>query len=196
MMAQFPLSLPHMAAVKTKPTTLTAADFIARVADPIRRADAEALVKIFRRATGEPPVMWGPSIVGFGKYHYKYESGREGEMCLVGFSPRSTALVLYARSSAAGEDARLAKLGTYKSDGGCLYVKRLADVDLKTLEELVRASAAHKRESSHDGATTAGGGAKVSAKPAKAKRAAMAEPAKSKRAAMAKPAKAAKARRK
>jgi hypothetical protein len=131
--------------LKTKPTKLTAAGFIARVPDPARRSDAEALVKIFARATGEPPVMWGPSIVGFGSYHYKYESGREGDMCLVGFSPRSTALVLYARSGAKGEDARLATLGTYKSDGGCLYVKRLADVDVKTLEDLVRASADHKR---------------------------------------------------
>jgi hypothetical protein len=131
---------------KTKPTSVTAAEFIARVPDPVRRADAEALVKIFQRASGEPPVMWGPSIVGFGKYHYKYESGREGDMCLVGFSPRSTALVLYARSGAKGEDARLAALGKYKSGAGCLYVKRLADVDMKVLEDLVRASAAHTRE--------------------------------------------------
>jgi Domain of unknown function (DU1801) len=130
---------------KTKPTKVTAAEFIARVPDPARRADAEALMKIFKRATGEPPVMWGPSIVGFGTYHYKYESGREGDMCLVGFSPRRAALVLYARSGATGEDARLAKLGTYKSEGGCLYVKRLADVDVKTLEALVRASADHTR---------------------------------------------------
>ena len=139
----------HMAAVKsrlkTQPTKLTAAAFLARVPDPVRRGDAEALVKIFERATGEPPVMWGPSIVGFGTHHYKYASGREGDMCLVGFAPRSTALVLYARTGAPGEDARLAKLGTYKTEGGCLYVKRLADVDVKTLEALVRASAEHKR---------------------------------------------------
>ena len=165
-----------MADVKTQPTQLTAADFIARVPDPARRADAEALVKIFARATGEPPVMWGPSIVGFGAYHYKYESGREGDMCLVGFSPRSTALVLYARSGAKGEDARLAKLGTYKSDGGCIYVKRLGDVDVETLEEVVRASAAHKRKSSHGGTTKAEGGAKQATPPGK--RAARAKPAK------------------
>ena len=133
---------------KTKPTSTSAAAFIARVSDPVRRADAEALVRIFQRATGEPPVMWGPSIVGFGAYHYKYESGREGDMCLVGFSPRSSALVLYARSGAKGEAARLAALGTYKSSGGCVYVKRLADIDEKVLEELVRASADHTREQS------------------------------------------------
>jgi hypothetical protein len=130
---------------KTQPTKVTAAEFIARVPDPVRRADAAALAKIFKRATGEPPVMWGPSIVGFGAYHYRYESGREGDMCLVGFSPRSTALVLYTRSGAKGEDARLARLGTYKSKGGCLYVKRLADLDIQVLEELVRASADHTR---------------------------------------------------
>ena len=130
---------------KTKPTAVTASEFIARVPDPDRRADAEALVRIFERASGEPAVMWGPSIVGFGSYHYKYESGREGDMCLVGFSPRSAALVLYAKSGAKGEAARLAKLGKYKGSTGCLYVKRLADLDLKTLEELVRASAEHNR---------------------------------------------------
>jgi len=134
-----------MGEAKTKPTKVTAAAFIARVPDPARRADAEALVKIFKRATGEPPVMWGPSIVGFGQYHYKYESGREGDMCLVGFSPRSTAVVLYARSGAKGEDARLARLGKHTSKGGCLYVRHLADLDVKTLEELVRASADHAR---------------------------------------------------
>lgn len=138
--------VPHMAEAKTKPTTTSAAEFIARVPDPGRRADAESLVKIFQRATGERPVMWGPSIVGFGSYHYKYETGREGDMCLVGFSPRSTSLVLYARSGAKGEEARLARLGKFKSSTGCLYVKRLADVDAKVLEELVRTSAAHQKK--------------------------------------------------
>ena len=138
--------VPPMAESKTKPTSVTAAEFIAGVPDQTRRADAEALVQIFQRATGEPPVMWGPSIVGFGKYHYKYESGREGDMCLVGVSPRSAALVLYARSGADGEEARLAALGKYKGDKGCLYVKRLADINVTTLEELVRASANHTRE--------------------------------------------------
>lgn len=130
---------------KTKPTSMTASEFIARVPDPDRRTDAEALVQIFQRASGEPAVMWGPSIVGFGSYHYKYESGREGDMCLVGFSPRSAALVLYAKSGAKGEGARLARLGKYKGSTGCLYVKRLADIDVTTLEELVRASADHNR---------------------------------------------------
>ncbi len=135
-----------MSESKTKATTVTAAEFIAKVPDAGQRADAEALVRIFQRATGEQPVMWGPSIVGFGKYHYVYESGREGDMCLAGFSPRSTALTLYVLSGAVGEDALLARLGKHKAGKGCLYVKRVADVDEKVLEELVRASAEHTRE--------------------------------------------------
>ena len=137
-----------MADVKTKPTRVTAAEFIARIPDPVRRADAGALVKIFKRVTGEPPVMWGPSIIGFGSYHYKYESGREGDMCLVGFSPRSTAFVVYVHAASIGE-ARLARLGKHKLAGGCLHVKRLADIDVAVLEQLVRATADHTR-SQHD----------------------------------------------
>lgn len=131
--------------MKTKPTKETAAAFIAKIKDPARRADAQALAKIFQKATGEKPVMWGSSIVGFGAYHYKYDSGREGDMCLVGFSPRSTAFVLYAKGGAKGEAARLAKLGKHKTEGGCIYVKKLADVDAKVLEDLIRTAAAHKR---------------------------------------------------
>jgi hypothetical protein len=137
-----------MAEAKTKPTVLAPLDFLAKVSDAGRRADAQALVRIFQRATGEKPVMWGPSIVGFGKYHYRYESGREGDMCLAGFSPRSAALVLYALSGAKGESELLARLGTFKRGKGCLYVRRLSDVDPKVLEELVRRSAAHTRERS------------------------------------------------
>jgi predicted GIY-YIG superfamily endonuclease len=135
-----------MAESKTKQTTVSAAQFIAKVPDASQRADAETLVRIFQRATGEQPVMWGPSIVGFGKYHYVYESGREGDMCLAGFSPRSAALALYVLSGATGEDALLARLGKHTTGKGCLYVKRVADVDEKVLEELVRVSAAHTRE--------------------------------------------------
>ena len=90
--------------------------------------------------------MWGPSIVGFGKYHYRYDSGREGDMCLAGFSPRSTAFALYVLSGANGEAALLARLGTFKRGAGCLYIKRIADIDAGVLEELVRTSSAHTRE--------------------------------------------------
>jgi Domain of unknown function (DU1801) len=137
-----------MARAKTKPTALAPRDFIAAVRDPARRTDAEALARIFQRATGEKPVMWGPSIIGFGTYHYRYESGREGDMCLAGFSPRSTAFALYALSGAKGEDALLARLGKFKRAKACLYIKRLGDVDASVLEELVRSSAAHTRERS------------------------------------------------
>ena len=131
-----------MAEAKTKPTNVTAAEFIARVPDPGRRADAEALVKIFERATREPPVMWGPSIVGFGKYHYKYESGREGDACLTGFSSRKGDISVYLSASFAGREALLAKLGKHKMGKVCLCVRKLDDVDLKVLEQLVVGSVA------------------------------------------------------
>jgi hypothetical protein len=137
-----------MAEAKTKPTALAPREFIATVRDPRQRADALAMVRIFQRATGEKPVMWGPSIIGFGKYHYRYESGREGDMCLAGFSPRSAALVVYALSGAKGEDGLLAKLGKFKRGKGCLYIKHLDDIDSSVLEELVRTSSAHTRERS------------------------------------------------
>lgn len=135
-----------MAQAKTKPTAVAPRDFIAAVRDPVRRADAQALLRIFQRATGEKPVMWGSSIIGFGKYHYRYESGREGDMCLAGFSPRSSALVVYALSGASGESGLLARLGKHTRGKGCLYIKRLADVDQSVLEELVQTSSAHTRE--------------------------------------------------
>jgi hypothetical protein len=135
-----------MAEAKTKPTTLAPRDFIAKVRDPRQRADALALLRIFQRATGEKPVMWGTSIVGFGKYHYRYESGREGDMCIAGFSPRRAALVVYALSGAKGEGDLLARLGKHKRGKGCLYITRLGDVDPGVLEELVRTSSAHTRE--------------------------------------------------
>jgi hypothetical protein len=135
-----------MAEAKTKPTALAPRDFIAKVRDPARRADAQGLVRIFQRATGEKPAMWGPSIVGFGTYHYRYESGREGDMCLAGFSPRSDAFALYVLTGATGEAELLARLGKFKRGSACLYVKRLGDVDAAVLEQLVRTSAAHTRE--------------------------------------------------
>jgi hypothetical protein len=131
---------------KTTPTALAPRAFLAKVTDAKRRADAEALVKIFQRATGEKPVMWGSAIVGFGSYHYRYESGREGDMCLAGFSPRASAFSIYTLSGAATEPALLARLGKYKRGKGCLQITRLADVDLAVLEDLVRTSSAHTRE--------------------------------------------------
>src|SRR5260221_7661676 len=124
-----------MAENKTKPTKLSVPAFIAGLTDPTRRADAKALVKLMQSATGEKPKMWGPSIIGFGSYHYKYDSGREGDMPLIGFSPRKTATALYNMGGFSGSEALRAKLGS--ADKGCLYIKQLAEVDQKVLETLV-----------------------------------------------------------
>jgi hypothetical protein len=134
-----------MADSKTKPTKLSVAAFIATLTDETKRADAKALVKLMQSATGEKPKMWGPSIIGFGSYHYTYESGREGDMPLAGFSPRKAATVLYGLMGFSDSQALLAKLGKHTTGKGCLYVKNLADVDKKVIEALVVKSIAARR---------------------------------------------------
>ena len=133
-----------MAENKTKATKVSVAGFIAAVADEGRRGDAKALVKLMQAASGEKPAMWGPSIIGFGTHHYVYDSGREGYMPIVAFSPRKPALVLYALSGAPGAEALLAKMGKFTMGKGCIYVKKLADIDLKVLEKLVAAAVKSK----------------------------------------------------
>jgi hypothetical protein len=135
-----------MAENKTKPTKLSVAAFIDALADPARRADAKALVKLMQSAAGEKPKMWGPSIIGFGSYHYKYETGREGDMPLIGFSPRKAATVLYGMRGASDSEALLAKLGKHTTSKGCLSIKKLTDVDQKVLEALATKAAAALRE--------------------------------------------------
>jgi hypothetical protein len=135
----------RMADNKTKPTQLGVATFIDALTDENRRADAKALVKLMQGATGENPKMWGPSIIGFGSYHYRYESGREGDMPLVGFSPRKAAAVIYGVMGFSGAEELLAKLGQHTTGKGCLYIKRLADVDPKVLQALVIKSVTAKR---------------------------------------------------
>ena len=125
-----------MAENKTKPTELSVAAFIDTLTDQTRRADAKALVKLMQGAAGEKPKMWGPSIIGFGSYHYTYESGRVGDMRLIGFSPRKAATVLYNMRGGGDSEALLAKLGKYTTGKGCLYIKKLEDVDKKVLEAL------------------------------------------------------------
>ena len=125
-----------MAEIKTKPNQLSVAAFLDAIEDETKRADAKVLVKLMARATGEKAKMWGPSIIGFGSYHYKYASGREGEMLLIGFSPRKAAMVLYGVLGA-DSDALLAKLGKHSTGKGCLYIKKLADVDRAALEGLI-----------------------------------------------------------
>jgi hypothetical protein len=134
-----------MADNETKPTKISVSAFIDALTDDTRRADAKALVKLMQSATGEKPKMWGPSIIGFGSYHYTYESGREGDMPLAGFSPRKAATVVYGMTGFSESEALLVKLGKHTTGGGCLYIKKLTDVDEKVLETLVLTSVAAKR---------------------------------------------------
>jgi hypothetical protein len=134
-----------MADNKTKPTTLSVPAFLDAITDETKRADARTLVKLMQSATGEKPKMWGPSIIGFGSYHYTYESGREGDSPLACFSPRKAATVVYGMTGFSESDALLAKLGKYTAGGGCLYIKKLADVDQSVLETLVLKSVATRQ---------------------------------------------------
>jgi hypothetical protein len=132
---------------KTRPTTVSVAAFIEAIADETRRADARTLVKIMQRTTGEKPKMWGPAIIGFGSYHYTHDSGREGDMAIACFSPRKAATVLYQMTGFGESAALLAKLGKHTVSGSCLHIKKLADVNLAVLEELIAKSVAAIRAS-------------------------------------------------
>ena len=131
-----------MADNKTRATGLSVAEFIEGITDQTRRADAKELVKLMQSASGEQPKMWGPSIVGFGSCHYRYESGREGDMPLIGFSPRKAATVLYGVTGLSDSAGLLAKLGKHSTGKGCLYIKNLADIDQQTLKTLIATSIA------------------------------------------------------
>ena len=136
-----------MTEAKTKATTVTFDQFLATSVDPTRHGDCRALAAMMQAATGEVPVMWG-AIVGFGRYRYQYESGREGEWPVVGFAPRKTDLTLYIVPGFDRFDALLGKLGKHKTGKVCLYIKRLADIDVKVLsaiiDDSVRAMAAKR----------------------------------------------------
>lgn len=110
-----------------------------------RSADARALAELMAEVSGEPAVMWGPSIVGFGRYRYTYDSGRNGEMCRIGFSPRKAALTLYLASAAPERPDLLARLGRHATGKSCVYIKALADVDMNVLRDLIAASLADNR---------------------------------------------------
>jgi hypothetical protein len=127
-----------MAENKTKPTTISVTAFLDACPDETRRADAKALAKLMQKVTGNEPAMWGPSIVGFDSYHYTYDSGREGDMMIIGFAPRKAANVVYGAIGFEGSELLLAKLGKHTTGKGCLYLKRLADVDLQVLEALLK----------------------------------------------------------
>ncbi len=128
-----------MADLKTKPTDQSVEDFLNAIPDDQKRADAFAIVKLMKQVTRVEPVMWG-SIVGFGRYHYKYASGHEGDSMLVGFSPRKQNLTLYLMLGAGNYSDLLKKLGKHKTGKGCLYINKLADVDIPTLKELMKQS--------------------------------------------------------
>jgi len=130
---------------KTKATKVSVSAYIEGLTDPTRRSEARELVEIMKRASGEKPRLWGPSIVGFGSYHYKYDSGREGDMPLISFSPRKAAVVLYSMLAHGEAKAVLAKLGKHTTGKGCLYIKKLADVDKTVLETLIKNAIAHYR---------------------------------------------------
>jgi hypothetical protein len=131
-----------MAEAKTKPTKQSVAAFLKTVTDSQKREDAETVISLMREATKCEPVMWGSSIIGFGSYTYKYASGREGDWPLVGLSPRKANLVLYIMPGFAAYDSLLAKLGKHSTGSSCLYVKRLADLDMPTLKKLITQSVA------------------------------------------------------
>lgn len=125
-----------MAEIKTRPTDVSIDAFLDAVEQPVRRADGKAVREMMERVTGEPAVMWGPSIIGFGSYHYRYASGHEGDMCRVGFSPRSANLVLYV-GGFPDYEALLTRLGKHKRSKACLYLNKLTDVNLDVLETII-----------------------------------------------------------
>ncbi len=129
-----------MAALKTKPTGASARAHLASIPDPARRRDCTALLNMMAEISGEPPTMWGGSIVGFGSYRYRYASGRTGTWFRVGFASRKRALTVYLMLDLDSEAERLAALGRHSRGKGCLYVKRLSDVSENVLRDLIRAS--------------------------------------------------------
>ena len=140
-----------MAEPKTKPTAQSVDAHLDAIVDDARRNDCRELAARMQRATKCEPVMWGTSIVGFGRYHYKYASGHEGDTCLVGFASRKGDISVYLMCGLDGADDLLSKLGKHKRGKGCLYLKRLADVDPAVLEQLIAHSVAETKRRYPDG---------------------------------------------
>jgi Domain of unknown function (DU1801) len=122
---------------KTVPTTVDPEQHIAALVNSEQRGDCQTLVAVLRELTGQPPVMWGPTIVGFGAYHYQYASGREGDACLVGIAARGRDIVIYLSASGPQQGDLLERLGKHRMTRSCLYVRRLADIDIDVLRALV-----------------------------------------------------------
>ena len=131
---------------KTKATGASVAGHLDAIEDETRRKDCKALAQLMKKATKADPKMWGPGIVGFGSYHYKYASGHEGDSCLTGFASRKGDISVYLFPGAPGQKQLLAKLGKHKMGKGCLYIRKLAEVDLAVLEQLVASSVAEARK--------------------------------------------------
>ncbi|MGI9450025.1 MAG: DUF1801 domain-containing protein, partial [Geminicoccaceae bacterium] len=131
--------------LKTKPTKVDPSDFVEAIDHDTRRKDAQALLDLFGRVTGMKPKMWGPSIVGYGRYEYQYVSGREGEFMMTGFSPRKASLVIYIMPGYRDMAAKLKRLGKHKLGKSCLYINKLADIDLDVLAEMIADGLTHLR---------------------------------------------------
>ncbi|WP_462248073.1 DUF1801 domain-containing protein [Ekhidna sp.] len=125
-----------MADIKTQPNNLSVDGFLDKVEPAWKRDDSKKIMQLLQKITGEKPVMWGETIIGFGNYHYKYKSGREIDYFLAGFSPRKANITVYMMGGFEGHDEDLAKLGKYKKSVGCLYFKKLEDIDVKVLERM------------------------------------------------------------
>jgi hypothetical protein len=134
-----------MAENKTKRTEASVESYFSAIEDETRRNDCEALARLMTKATKQQPKMWGPTIVGFGSYHYKYGSGREGDSCLTGFSSRKSDISVYLVANVLGQEELLSKLGKHKMGKGCLYIRKLSDVDLKVLEQLIVGAVAERK---------------------------------------------------
>lgn len=134
-----------MAEAKTKPTSASVEEYLASKASPEQLADCRALMALLKKVTKQAPKMWGPSIVGYGRYGYRYESGRTGESCLTGFAVRGKDLVVYLVAESEKQQTLLAKLGKHKMGKACLYFRRLADLDARVLETLVAESVAETK---------------------------------------------------
>ena len=135
-----------MAELKTQATGASVTEFINGIDDSQKRADARKVAAMMRRVTGKRAKMWGSSIVGYGSYHYKYASGREGDYMITGFSPRKQALTVYIMAGFSGFKTLMGKLGKYKTGKSCLYINRLSDVDAMVLEKLIDASVRYMRK--------------------------------------------------
>ncbi len=135
-----------MAKNKTTETTISVTGYVNAIDDQVKREDSFKIIELMKSVSGCEAKMWGPSIIGFGTHHYKYESGREGDMPIVAFSPRKPAIVFYLGADAEQKDALLQKLGKHKTDGGCVYVKKLADIDMGILKKMIQLTISHMKK--------------------------------------------------